>query len=194
MYALPSRAITSTLWWPRIYFQRSSTPRHFLLLKLGWVLRTREALWYTDLNRREVFNIRIFFFVIVVTATGVCEIVFRLTNGQGVFQWIRGKARTLYDKNNKPEAITADNVLLKWVEQFSFLFWFWFKVMYRALTRHPSSSLFAQCGSVTRVGMGLAWECDSRGNMMRLCVRRERERFFQDGGRLKNGKQTFSLC
>lgn len=56
--------------------------------------------------------------------------------------------------------------------------------MYRALTRHPSSSLFAQCGSVTRVGMGLAWECDSRGNMMRLCVRREREGFFQDGGRL----------
>lgn len=75
-------------------------------------MRTQEALRYTDLNRREVFNIHIFF-VIVVTATGVCEIVFRLTNGQGVFQWIRGKARTLYDKNNKPEAITADNVLLK---------------------------------------------------------------------------------
>lgn len=34
------------------------------------------------------------------------------------------------------------------------------------------------------MGMGLAWECDSRGNMMRLCVRREREGFFQDGGRL----------
>lgn len=47
-----------------------------------------------------------------ITATGVCEIVFRLKNGQGVFQWIRGKARTLYDKNNQPEAITADNVLL----------------------------------------------------------------------------------
>lgn len=47
-----------------------------------------------------------------VTATGVAEIVFRLKNGQGKFQWIRGKARTLYDKNNKPEAITADNVLL----------------------------------------------------------------------------------
>ena len=67
---------------------------------------------YADFIRREVFKIHIVL-VIAVTATGVCEIVFRLKNGQGVFQWIRGKARTLYDKNNQPEAITADNVLLK---------------------------------------------------------------------------------
>ena len=51
--------------------------------------------------------------VYAVTATGFCEIVFRLTNGQGVYQWVRGKARTLYDKNDKPESVTADNVLLK---------------------------------------------------------------------------------
>lgn len=57
------------------------------------------------------FNLHIF--VSAVTATGFCEIVFRLTNGQGVYQWVRGKARTLYDKNDKPECVTADNVLLK---------------------------------------------------------------------------------
>ena len=54
-----------------------------------------------------------FFLVSAVTATGFCEIVFRLTNGQGVYQWVRGRARTLYDKNDKPESVTADNVLLK---------------------------------------------------------------------------------
>lgn len=53
------------------------------------------------------------FFPITVTASGSCETVFRLTNGKGVYQWVRGKARTLYDKNDKPECITADNVLLK---------------------------------------------------------------------------------
>ena len=60
--------------------------------------------------------------------------------------------------------------------------------MYRALTRHQSSSLIAQCGSVTRVGMGLAWECDSRGNMMRLCVRRGRGGFSKlvDGLKMEN--------
>ena len=55
----------------------------------------------------------VFFLVSAVTATGFCEIVFRLTNGQGIYQWVRGRARTLYDKNDKPESVTADNVLLK---------------------------------------------------------------------------------
>ena len=54
-----------------------------------------------------------FSLVYAVTATGFCEIVFRLTNGQGVYQWVRGKARTLYDKNDKPESVAADNILLK---------------------------------------------------------------------------------
>lgn len=40
------------------------------------------------------------------------EIVFRLMNGQNNWQWIRGKARLLYDKNNQPEYLVTDNVLL----------------------------------------------------------------------------------
>ena len=51
---------------------------------------------------------------ITVTTDGESsEVVFRLMNGQGQWQWIRGKARMLFDKNGRPESVATDNVLLK---------------------------------------------------------------------------------
>lgn len=47
-----------------------------------------------------------------VTAEGHCDTVFRLMNGRGAWQWVRGKARIVYDKNEKPEFLATDNVLL----------------------------------------------------------------------------------
>ena len=77
-------------------------------MQYRWLRLTNEN---TKIKSSRMFKKNLFS-LIAVNATGSCEIVFRLTNGKGIYQWIRGKARTLFDKNEKPECVTADNVLL----------------------------------------------------------------------------------
>lgn len=110
----------------------TSTPKELLQMyscKLGLDLKVRKldnrGQKTLYLNEKDILSQSGYFFVHpddaelmvlchqqVTTDGESSEVVFRLMNGHGNWQWVRGKARMLYDKGGSPENVATDNVLL----------------------------------------------------------------------------------
>ena len=50
---------------------------------------------------------------LLVIESGKCIAVFRALTGKGIWRWVRGSARIVFDKKGKPEFVIASNWMVR---------------------------------------------------------------------------------